>query len=104
MSVTAAELLHRVQQEAADAAAPAPGTIVLAPQSGLKFSSESSADHRHIAYADGHQTDVRLTKYPDTAMPQWFGRERRRDTDGRIWERSIWAIVDDFGTLVEVTR
>lgn len=33
----------------------------------------------------------------------WWGQERRFDEQGRAWRRSIdRAVVDDFGTLVEV--
>jgi len=32
----------------------------------------------------------------------WFGFERLRDQQGRIWERHFHAVVDDFGNLVEV--
>ena len=34
----------------------------------------------------------------------WFGHERMVDQFGRLWGRSFDAIVDDFGSLVEVQR
>lgn len=32
----------------------------------------------------------------------WFGYESRHDELGRKWRRNYNAVVDDFGTLVEV--
>ena len=32
----------------------------------------------------------------------WFGTESATDTQGREWERRFDAVVDDFGTLIEV--
>jgi hypothetical protein len=100
MSETAAQLLHQLVQDAADAVAPAPGSITLRPQGPLQHREQFSSDHRLTAYsADG---SVHWAKHPTTSMPQWYGREDRRDAEGRRWERTMWGIVDDFGTLVEV--
>jgi hypothetical protein len=104
MSATAAQLLHQLVQDAADAAAPAPGSIVLQPQSKLQHEERFSSDHRFVAYAAANSASVRWVKHPNTSMPQWFGSEGRRDADGRHWERTMWGVVDDFGTLVEVSR
>lgn len=32
----------------------------------------------------------------------WFGTERAKDAQGRTWERTFVAVMDDFGSLVEV--
>lgn len=101
MSETAAKLLHQLTQDAADAVAPAPGAIVLKPQGQFKYDSQFSSDHRYTAYAEDY-TSIRWVKHPTTPMPQWFGHEERRDTDGQRWERTMWGVVDDFGSLVEV--
>ena len=103
MSETAAQLLHQLMQDAANAAAPAPGAIVLKPTARLKHHPAFSSDHRFVAYSDDRATRVSWTKYPNTSMPQWIGGEYREDYDGRRWERTMWGVVDDFGTLVEVS-
>jgi len=102
MSETAAQLLHQLVQDAADAAAPTPGSIVLLPQAKLEHDSRFSRDHRFVAYSADASTSVAWTKHPNTSMPQWYGTEGRRDAEGRRWVRTMWGIVDDFGTLVEV--
>jgi hypothetical protein len=102
MSVTAAELLHRLQQEAADAVAPAPGTVTLQPMGAL--SPSSACDGTYLAaYDASHSSSVTLMHHHGRqSLPRWSGVEVRRDPDGRRWERSFRAVVDDFGTLVEV--
>jgi hypothetical protein len=35
---------------------------------------------------------------------EWFGHEVQVDQLGRAWQRDFDAVVDDFGTLVEVER
>lgn len=103
MSETAAQLLHQLVQDAADAAAPAPGSITLLPLVQLQHHADYSSDHRLVAYSCGDVwTSVRWSKYPNSAMPQWHGREERLDSEGRSWARAFWGVVDDFGTLVEV--
>ena len=100
MSATAAELLHRLQQEAADAVAPAPGTVVLAPQGAL---SHHGGDANHAyAYFDNYDTSTRLAHYHGDRTPGWSGHEKRLDSSGRVWERRIRAVIDNFGDLVEV--
>jgi hypothetical protein len=103
MSATAAQLLHQLVQDAADAAAPAPGSIVLQPQTKLQHQERYSSDHHFVAYSADNSTSIRWVKHPTTSLPQWLGRENRRDAEGRSWERTMWGIVDDFGTLVEVS-
>lgn len=102
MSETAAQLLHQLVQDAADAAAPALGSIVLQPLAKLQHEEQFSSDHRFIAYSADARTSISWSKHPTSSMPQWYGREDRRDAEGRRWERTMWGIVDDFGTLVEV--
>jgi hypothetical protein len=101
MSETAARLMHQLIQEAAEAAAPAPGAVVLKPHGTLKHQYDFSSDHRFVAYGDDF-VRISWTKHPTTSMPQWLGHEDRYDDQGRRWERTMWGIVDDFGTLVEV--
>lgn len=103
MSKTAAQLLHQLVQDAADAAAPAPGSIVLQPQTRLRHEERYCRDHHFVAYSADGTTSTRWTKHPNTSMPQWFGSESRCDAEGRGWQRTMWGIVDDFGTLVEVS-
>ncbi|WP_445287676.1 hypothetical protein [Variovorax atrisoli] len=102
MSDTAARLLHQLLQDAADAAAPAPGSITLKPVIGLKHQPDYSTDLSFVAYGEG-LVDVRWRRHPCSDMPQWIGHEERKDDQGRRWNRVMWGIVDDFGTLVEVS-
>lgn len=102
MSATAAELLHRLQQEAADAVAPAPGTVTLLPVGALTPSSSRDATYL-FGYGAGHTASVTLYQsHGRESQVKWSGIESRYDTDGQRWERSFRAVVDDFGTLVEV--
>ena len=104
MSATAAELLHRLQQEAADAVAPAPDTVTLPPTGVLQSSSACDATY-FAAYGTGHFNSISLVQnHGRQSQFKWNGSEVRYDTDGRRWERSIRAVVDDFGALVEVSR
>ncbi len=104
VSDTAAQLIHLLRQEAAEAAAPAPGTIVLQPLARLKAYRDHGACH-FIAYSEDFQSSVRLTRYYQwDSEPAWYGHETRRDTEGRTWERTFYALVDDFGSLVEVRQ
>ena len=100
MSATAAELLHRLQQEAADAVAPAPGTIVLKPHGALYI--HSSENTSAYAYYDKYDTSTRLYRHHGNGSAIWTGREQLMDASGRTWERSIHAVIDNFGDLVEV--
>jgi hypothetical protein len=100
MSVTAAELLHRLQQEAAEAVAPAPGTIVLAPRA--KRCHYTSNDTSLSGLFDDFSTSVYLFRHHGNGSSRWTGEETLRDADGRKWERRIHAVVDNFGDLVEV--
>lgn len=102
MSATAAELLHRLQQEAADAVAPAPGTVTLPPTGALKPSGVCDATYLS-AYCTTNAGSVTLTlNHARQSQAKWGGTETRYDTDGRYWQRYLSAITDDFGTLVEV--
>jgi hypothetical protein len=103
MSATAAELLHRLQQEAAEAVAPAPGTVMLPPQGALKLSS--ACDETYLsAYDAGHYNSITLIQsHGRQSQDKWIGTEVRHDTKGHRWERSFRAVVDDFGALVEVS-
>lgn len=102
ISATAAELLHRLQQEAADAVAPAPGTVTLLPKGALKPSSACDGTYL-AAYGAGHYNSITLFQnHGRQSQAKWSGTEVRYDTDGQRWERSIRAVIDDFGTLVEV--
>lgn len=100
MSATAAQLLHRLLQEAADAVAPAPGTVVLAPQ-GPPCHHGGDFNHAY-AYFDNYDTSTRLARYHDFPTPGWVGNEKRLDSSGRVWERRVHAVIDNFGDLVEV--
>lgn len=101
MSETAAKLLHQLVQDAADAAAPAPGSTILQAPTRIKYEAAYSNDLHYVAYSDD-LCSTRWTKHPCSSMPQWIGREDRHDEQGRRWERVMWGVVDDFGTLVEV--
>jgi hypothetical protein len=102
MSATAAELLHRLQQEAADAVAPAPGTVTLPPTGALTPSSACHGTYLS-AYGPDYQNSITLIQiHSRLSLVKWSGVETRYDTDGQRWERNIRAVVDDFGALVEV--
>lgn len=102
MSETAARLLHQLVQDAADATAPAPGSITLPATVALKPSSACDATYLS-AYDAGHCNSVTLMQnHGRQSRAKWSGTEVRCDTDGQRWERFIRAVVDDFGTLVEV--
>lgn len=100
MSATAAELLHRLLQEAADAVAAAPGTVVLAPH-GTPC-KHHSADAIAYTYFGDFQTSVMLFRHHGNGSSHWSGEETLRDANGRKWERRIRAVIDNFGDLVEV--
>ncbi|MEJ8846385.1 hypothetical protein [Variovorax rhizosphaerae] len=82
---------------AADAVAPAEGTILLSPPAAcdLYFADDTSC----AAYYSG---GCRTSLYHHHGRAYWTGDESRTDGDGRRWERRIRAVVDDFGALVEV--
>jgi hypothetical protein len=103
VSDTAAQLIHLLRQEAAEAAAPAPGTVTLRPAARL-ITRRSS--HTNItAYSEDWETRVDLWCLHDHwNVTRWSGEEQRTDADGRRWERRIVAVVDDFGSLVEVRQ
>lgn len=100
MSVTAAELLHRLLQEAAEAAGPAPGTVVLAPHGAPHHHGATS--NSAYAYFDNFETAIKLYRFHGDTTPFWTGYEKRLDASGRTWERHVNAVVDNFGDLVEV--
>lgn len=100
MSAIAAELLHRLQQEAADAVAAAPGTVVLAPRG--KRCHYTSNDTSLSGLFDDFSTSVYLFRHHSNGSSHWTGEETLRDADGRRWERRIHSVVDNFGDLVEV--
>lgn len=100
MSATAAELLHRLLQEAADAVAAAPGTVVLAPH-GAPY-HHGATNNSAYAYFDNFETAIKLYRFHGDTTPFWTGYEKRLDASGRTWERHVNAVVDNFGDLVEV--
>jgi len=101
VSDTAAQLIHLLRQEAAEAAAPAPGTVVLPPHTGLRALTFDAT--YHSAHSADWETSLRLWFYPDRAhQVRWIGDETLRDDKGRTWERRLRMVIDDFGTLVEV--
>lgn len=100
MSATAAELLHRLQQEAADAVAPAPGTVVLTPH-GTPCKHHSD-DAMAYTYFGDFQTSIMLFRHHGNGSSRWTGEEQLRDALGRKWERRVHAVIDNFGDLVEV--
>lgn len=100
MSATAAELLHRLQQDAADAVAPAPGTIVLKPH-GAPCRYDAT-DTRLCAYFGSYDTSIYLYRHHGNGSAIWTGDESLMDAGGTKWERRIRAVVDNFGDLVEV--
>lgn len=102
MSATAAELLHRLLQDAADAVAPAPGTLTLPPMGALKPSSACDGTYISAYSADYNSSITLIQNHGRQGQAKWSGTEVRRDTGGQRWERSIRAVVDDFGALVEV--
>lgn len=103
MSATAAELLHRLQQEAAEAVAPAPGTVTLPPTGALR--ATGSGDGTYIsAYDSSFNNSISLVQIHSRQSPtRWSGTEVRRDANGQRWQRDFRAVVDDFGDLVEVS-
>lgn len=102
MSAIAAELLHRLQQEAADAAAPAPGTVTLPPVGTLRPSSACDGTYL-AAYGSGRSNSITLLLNHGRQRPaKWSGSETRYDDHGHRWERNFYAVVDNFGDLVEV--
>ncbi len=96
MSATAAELLHRLQQEAADAVAPADGTILLSPPA-------AACDYYRATETSctAYFGDCRVSLFRHRGYAYWTGDEERTDGDGRRWERRIKAVVDNFGELIE---
>lgn len=104
MSATAAELLHRLQQEAADAVAPAPGTVTLPPMGALNPSSACDGTYLSAYDASCFNSITLIQSHGRQSQAKWSGTEVRYDTDGQRWERHIRAVVDDFGALVEVSR
>mgnify|MGYP000172627114 CR=1 FL=1 len=51
--------------------------------------------------ADGHRFQ-RMHASPFAIT--WFGEEKMVAQDGRVWSRDFHAVVDDFGSLVEVPQ
>lgn len=100
MSATAAELLHRLQQDAADAVAPAPGTIVLKPHGAPR--RYDATDTRLCAYFGDFYTSIYLYRHHGNGSAIWTGDESLVDASGTKWERRIRAVVNNFGDLVEV--
>jgi hypothetical protein len=98
-----AALLHQLQQEAAQAAAPAPGTVVLQPIAGpLQLSSTCDGSYISAYDQDFNHTFTAIQSHTRPRQAKWSGTEVRRDDAGRRWERNFIAVADDFGDLVEV--
>lgn len=78
-------------------------STTLAPIDGLH--SEFCCGGTVIRTSDaGHNTVFWTQRREDGTHPGgWFGSEKRRDQNGRVWERSYNCVTDDFGNLVDVT-
>lgn len=92
-------LMERQALAQRDPAQLQPGDLVLAPLGsvvsrdwwGASFTTEfSNGSGRCYHYRD--------------RSPPWMVFVNRRDLEGREWERSANAVMDDFGDLVEVAR
>lgn len=103
VSDTAAQLIHLLRQEAAEAAAPAPGTVTLRP--AVRMIARHSRPTSITAYSEDWESRIDLFFQHDRwTVARWSGEEQRTDEHGRTWERRFQAVVDDFGSLVEVRQ
>lgn len=81
--------------------APDPVTLTAPAHQDLRFEflDDSNYSYSTLGLAGGfaiHRHHCYLHDRP------WFVEEKRVDQHGRIWNRTFKAVVDDFGTLVEV--
>ncbi len=96
----AAELLSRLQQDAADAVALPEGSIVLPAVRSVTHCSVT--DTSQCAYFDGFTASLYLSRrFRDIG---WSGADDRQDADGRKWSRRIVMVANDFGDLVDVRQ
>jgi len=81
---------------------PAPDTFTLKPMGALRPSRACDGLY-HCAYDTSYESSISLMQTHDLPrQAKWWGDETRRDTEGRRWVRRIYAVVNDFGDLVEV--
>lgn len=84
------------------------GAVVLPRDTGLTWEYQDLATHRVVV---GRRADfyaairLQIPSVTEEHCPPgvWYGAELRSDEDGRRWERSLRAVCDDFGNLVEVS-
>lgn len=81
------------------------GTLTLAAlPSGLppRFVDKLSRIEIGLLYSDPAAVSMCRTFASDWMPGTWFVQDFRHDDQGRQWHRAYAAVVDDFGTLVEV--
>ena len=105
VSPRAAELLHALYAETLAAAeasmnGPPAGAIVLSPHGACCHHRADATTA--FAYFDNYSTRIRLHRLHGHPTQIWSGWEQRIDASGAQWERSMQAVVDNFGDLVEV--
>lgn len=102
LSALEADLRHQPRQSAAEATAPAPGTIVLPPL--IAPHHLYATDTRSHTYFTGWDCSQSFyLRHQSESAAKLRGTEDRKDAEGRSWTRPIEAVLDDFGDLVEVT-
>lgn len=88
-----AQLLSGLKTSAADA-------LYLIPCAApVKYS-----EFHELQYASNWSGSSFQRRYDGDHGVTWFGTEQQIDQHGREWQRRYSAVVDDFGTLVEVPR
>ena len=87
----------------------APGSRILAP---LANATDIAAPLSNSLMMIADDASAILSRHQDTSerfcfpgrLGRWGGLERRRDHLGKMWDRSITMVSDDFGQLVEVSQ
>ena len=86
-----------------------PGARFLAP---LANATDMAAPLSNSLMMIADDASAILRRHQDTSerfcfpgrLGRWGGLERRRDHLGKMWDRSITLVSDDFGQLVEVSQ
>ena len=86
-----------------------PGTRILAP---LANATDIASPLSNSLMMIADEASAILCRHQDTSerfcfpgrLGRWGGLERRRDHMGKMWDRSITMVSDDFGQLVEVSQ
>ena len=86
-----------------------PGTRILAP---LANATDIASPLSNALMMIAGDASAILCRHQDASdrfcfpgrLGRWGGLERRRDHMGKMWDRSITMVSDDFGQLVEVSQ